>query len=55
MPHQVSLRIAMQQQQGETISLFDKADGCPTGIDLSFLKGIEHTYAPDRQTRTASF
>ena len=46
MPHQVGLRIAMQQQQRETISLFDKMDSCPTGIDLGLLKVIEHTYAP---------
>src|SRR6266536_4409347 len=55
MPHYVGLRIAMQQQQRETISLFDKMDSCPTGIDLSLLKAIEHTYAPNRQTRMASF
>src|SRR5207237_1055192 len=55
MPHHMGLRIAMQQQQRETISLFDQANSCPTGIDLSLLKALEHTYAPNRQTRTAGF
>jgi hypothetical protein len=46
MPYQVGLRIAMQQQQREPISLFSKMDGCPTGIDLSVLKVIEQADTP---------
>ena len=41
-PHQVGLRIAMQQQQRKTISSFNKMDSSPTCVDLSLLKAIEH-------------
>ena len=44
MPHQMGLRIAMQQQQWKTIPSFDKVDNGPTCVYLSLFKGFEHHY-----------